>query len=111
MDLSSDVTLASGTLTYCPVAAPAQIGTLATGLTGNPGATLATFDTTLLANGSYILKLDGTDNGGNAKTSQVMVTVAGDYKPGRVVIEVTDFSIGEREPSARRQHRGHALHL
>src|SRR4030095_7347207 len=49
--LSNSITLTSGTLTYWPSAHPDQIGTLATNLSGAPGSTLATFDTTVLANG------------------------------------------------------------
>ena len=47
----------------------------------------------VLSNGSYVLQLDGTDNAGNQKTSVVLVTVTGDYKPGRVVVELTDFTV------------------
>ena len=91
--LSPDVTLASGTVKYYPTAAPADVHFLAVNTSGAPGATLATFDTTLVSNGSYIVQLDGTDDGGHQKTSVVLVTVQGDYKPGRVLVELTDFQI------------------
>src|SRR6185436_18778681 len=91
--LSPDVTLASGTIKYFPTAVPTDVRFLATNVSGAPGATLATLDTTMLANGAYVIQLDGTDDGGNQKTSVVLVTVTGDYKPGRLVVELTDFTL------------------
>jgi RHS repeat-associated protein len=91
--LSSDVTLTSGTLTYWPDAHPDQVHTLATNLSGSPGATLATFDTTVLGNGSYVLALDGVDDTNHQRMSEVLLSVAGEYKPGRVVVEMTDFTV------------------
>jgi len=91
--LAPDVTLASGTITYWPASTPSQVHTLAAGITGAPGATLATFDTTVLANGSYVIRLDGTNDAGTERISQVLVTATGDYKPGRVVVELTDLTI------------------
>src|SRR5262249_15823962 len=59
----------------------------------SPGDTLATLDTTVLANGPYVISLDGTDSSGHHQISLIAVTVWGDYKPGRVVVEVTDMTI------------------
>ena len=68
--LSPTVTLTNGTLKYFPaVDARPTCTSLAANVSGAPGATLATFDTTVLANGSYVLQLDGTDQAGNQKTS------------------------------------------
>ncbi len=89
--LSPDVTLANGTVRYYATATPAETHILAPNVSGAPGAKIATFDTTLVSNGSYVIQLDGSDPAGNQKTSVVLVTVTGDYKPGRVVVEVTDF--------------------
>jgi RHS repeat-associated protein len=91
--LGSGVTLASGAVSYWSVSTPSQVHILANGVSGAPGATLATFDTTTLANGSYIIDLAGTDSGGHAQTNLVEVMVTGDYKPGRVVVEITDLTI------------------
>ncbi len=91
--LSSDITLASGTVKYFPAANPAETHILAANISRPPGAILTTFDTTLVPNDSYVLELDGTDQAGNQKTSVVLVNVTGDYKPGRVVFEVTDFTL------------------
>ena len=67
--LVMDVTLTAGTLKYLPAASPTDVHTLATNLAGQPGTTLATFDTTVLANGSYVIQLDGTDEAGHQKTA------------------------------------------
>jgi RHS repeat-associated protein len=86
-------TLTAGTITCWPMSAPEQERTLATGVTGSPGATLATLDTTVLANGPWIVKLEGTNSLGQSRISMVSVTVTGEYKPGRVVVEMTDMTI------------------
>jgi RHS repeat-associated protein len=91
--VGAGLTLTSGTVTYWPMSAPDQVHTLATGVAGGPGATIATLDTTVLANGSWVIKLDATNNQGESQVSMVAVTVSGDYKPGRVVVEVTDLTI------------------
>jgi RHS repeat-associated protein len=91
--IGSGVTLTSGTVTYWPMSAPDQVHTLATNAAGGPGATVATLDATVLANGPWTIKLDGTDDQGHSQVSEVAVTVSGDYKPGRVVVEVTDLTI------------------
>jgi RHS repeat-associated protein len=91
--LSPDVTLTSGTLLYWPAATPSEVHTLATGLSGGPGATLATLDTTTLANDVYVVLLEGTNAANEQKSSAVMLTVTGEYKPGRVVFETTDLTV------------------
>ncbi len=91
--LSNQITLTSGTLQYWPSAHPDQPHTIATGLSAGPGTTIGTFDTTLLANGSYILDLSGTDDTGRQRQSEVLVVVDGEYKPGRVVVDITDFTV------------------
>ena len=67
---------------------------------GGPGATLATLDTTVLRNGTYIIDLTGTDDHGNQQDNEILVTVAGDYKPGRVVVD-TDGVHGRARPACR----------
>ena len=68
--VSQGITLTSGTVTYWPLSAPDQIHTLATGVTGGPGAVVATLDTTVLANGPWVVKLDGTDDAGQSQISE-----------------------------------------
>jgi RHS repeat-associated protein len=91
--LSDNITLRSGTLSYWPWSHPEQVHTLATGLSKLPGDVLGMFDTTTLANGTYIIDLSGTDDAGNQRESEVLVIVNGEYKPGRVVVELTDFEV------------------
>jgi YD repeat-containing protein len=91
--VAAGMTLTTGTLTYWPASAPDQVRTLATGVAGGPGATLATLDTTVLANGSWVLKLEATNSAGQSRNSMVSVIVTGEYKPGRVVVEMTDMTI------------------
>jgi YD repeat-containing protein len=90
---AAGVTVTSGTVSYWPIASPTDVHTIATGIHGGPGATVATFDTTTLPNGTYVIDLTGTDSQGDQQDNEVAVTVAGDYKPGRVVVEQTDFTI------------------
>ena len=47
----------------------------------------------MLSNGSYIIDLSGTDDHGNQQDSEILVTVAGDYKPGRLVVDVPEFTV------------------
>lgn len=91
ISLASGITLASGTLDYWPADHPEAAQTLADNLSGS--GTLATFDTTQLANGSYIIRLQGTRSDGVQVNSGILVTVTGNYKPGRVRFTITDFTV------------------
>jgi RHS repeat-associated protein len=86
-------TLTGGTLTYYPIANPDAVTVLSSSTTGGPGATLATLDTTLLADGSYYVILQATDSTGKNQASGVEIQVVGDYKPGRVTTSVTDLVV------------------
>jgi YD repeat-containing protein len=85
------ITLISGTLTYWPVNSPQSPVTLNASTTGT--GQIATFDPTLLNNGNYFIVLSATNSVGGTMTSQVYVTVIGDYKPGRVTATVTDLKV------------------
>jgi RHS repeat-associated protein len=93
------ITLATGlpaqtcTVDYWPADDNTATNTLASNITAGSGTTLATLDTTLLANGSYVIRTACTNSTGTLVQSGVMVTVSGDYKPGRVRFEVTDLTI------------------
>ena len=93
VELSDQITLTSGTLSYWPYAHPDKVRTLATGLTTGPGGTMAMFDPTVLSNGSYVIDLSATDNTGRQRESEVLIVVDGEYKPGRVVVEIKDFEV------------------
>ena len=43
--LANDVMLTAGTILYWPATRPSELRTLATGLSGAPGSTIATLDT------------------------------------------------------------------
>ncbi|MGC1378977.1 MAG: DUF6531 domain-containing protein, partial [Anaerolineales bacterium] len=91
--LANGVTLADGTIDYWPVDDTGQLKVLAEHVSGSSGAVLASLDTTLLADDSYIIRLQGTDSNGVQQNSGVLVTVAGEYKPGRVRFTITDLTV------------------
>src|SRR5207248_10253904 len=89
--LIASETLTGGTLTYYPVSNPNAVTVLNGNTTG--AGQIATLDTTLLNNGSYYIELEATDTTGKTQGSGVYITVAGDYKPGRVTATVTDLVV------------------
>jgi RHS repeat-associated protein len=86
-------TLTQAKVEYWPAANPSAVTVLAEGAQGGPGATLAALDTTLLANGNYVIRLTATDSAGQELVSQVLITVAGENKPGRMTLTVTDVTV------------------
>lgn len=85
------------TLDYWPVGHPELIATIQ-GAPGDVlvGQTLGTLDTTLLANGAYIIRLRAQQRFTDPAVllnSAVLVTVDGEYKPGRVKFTVTDLVV------------------
>ena len=91
--LAAGITLQQGTLDYWPADDSAAVSVPAANVSGSGGAMLATLDTTLLANGSYVIRLSGTSSDGAQLDSGIVVTVAGEYKPGRVRFSVTDLTV------------------
>ncbi len=91
--VAAGVTIASSTVSVWSVKTPGNVITLATNAAGGPGATLATLDTTELPNGSYIIDVVGSDDHGNQQDNEILVAVAGDYKPGRLVVDVPEFTV------------------
>jgi hypothetical protein len=90
--LSNGITLTGGTLTYSP--ADNIIGAVTTLIANTTGSgTIGTLDTTLLPNGQYFVTLNATNSQGVTQSNQVYITVAGDYKPGRVTATVTDLTV------------------
>ena len=61
-------------------------GEVDAGLVGN-------LDTTVLANGAYILELSATDAGNNTAVDTEVVYVDGAYKPGRFTVSFVDLQI------------------
>ncbi len=91
--LASGVTLQSGMIDYWPVNDLNQRKDLNTVSNISGGGALATLDTTTLANGSYVIRLQGTDSNGHQQDSGILITVTGEYKPGRVRFTITDLTI------------------
>jgi hypothetical protein len=91
--LQSGVTLTSGTLKYFPSSNPSNVTILNSNTTGTGPLTLGTFDPTLLANGQYTIQLQATNSAGSNLLNEVVVSVTGEYKPGREVVTVTDFKV------------------
>jgi RHS repeat-associated protein len=99
--LIDGITLTDGALDYWPVDDTSQLKVIAEHVHGNGGetlvlpdnTTLVSLDTTALADDSYIIRLQGTNSDGVQKSSGVLVTVAGEYKPGRVHFTITDLTI------------------
>ena len=91
--VGTGLTLTNAKVEYWPASNPAAVTTLVEGAQGGPGATLATLDTTLLANGNYVIRVTATDSNGQEQASQVMITVTGENKPGRLTFSVTDLTV------------------
>jgi RHS repeat-associated protein len=89
--LAPGITLTSGTLSYMPANNPNNVTPLNSNVTGS--GQISTLDTTMLANGSYWIQLQATAAGGSSAYSLVLVTVTGNYKPGRVTSTVTDLVV------------------
>ena len=85
-------TLTSGVLSYYSVTDPTATPIVITPSTVGTG-TIGTLDTTLLPNGSYWIQLNATNNVGLTQNNIAMVTVVGDYKPGRVTASITDLTV------------------
>ncbi|HEV8431561.1 MAG TPA: RHS repeat-associated core domain-containing protein [Pyrinomonadaceae bacterium] len=91
--VGAGITLTDAKVEYWPASNPAAVTTLVEGAQGGPGTTLATIDTTTLANGNYIIRVTGTDSNGQTQVNQVMITVTGENKPGRVMFTITDLKV------------------
>ncbi|MGD0470655.1 MAG: DUF2341 domain-containing protein [Terriglobales bacterium] len=89
--LAPGVTIANGTLSYMPTNNVNSVSVLNANVLGT--GQIGAFDATSLANGSYWIQMQATDTNGNQSYSLVLVTVTGNYKPGRVTTTVTDLVV------------------
>ena len=89
--LATGVTLQSGTLVYYPANNINDVVTLNADTTGT--GRIGVLDTTMLPNQSYWVQLSATDTSGNSQNGLILVTAAGNYKPGRVTASVTDLVV------------------
>jgi RHS repeat-associated protein/uncharacterized repeat protein (TIGR01451 family) len=74
-------------------AVPNSTATVLASGTGTPPATLATFDPTILADGTYQLIISATASGGGVQNATTSVAVTGQLKPGRYVSTYNDLSV------------------
>ena len=86
-------TLTDVKVEYWPAANPAAVTTLVEHAQGGPGTTLTTLDTTTIANGNYVIRVTGTDSNGQTQVSQVLITVTGENKPGRMTVRINDLTV------------------
>ncbi len=115
--VGAGISIVQGVVEYWSISSPTQVTVLASNITAGPGATIAALDTTLLANGSYIVRLRAKNaaaqqsaalkvrnlSSGNVETmdvatatelvSDVLVVVVGENKPGRIGLSATDFTV------------------
>jgi RHS repeat-associated protein len=91
--LGSGVTLSSGTLKFFPTSNPSNITVLNANTVGTGPLTLGVFDPTLLANGEYTVQLQATSSTGVSQLNEIVLSITGEYKPGRVTLTVTDFKV------------------
>ena len=89
--LAPGVTLQSGILTYYPASNSNNVTVLNSNTTGS--GQIGTLDTTTLPNGTYWIQLQATNTRGILEYSLVQITVAGNYKPGRLTATVTDLVV------------------
>ena len=71
---------------------PGPVVTLASG-TGTPPSPLATFDPTLLPNGTYAITVSATASGGGTQSETTTVAVQGNLKLGRYVATFNDLVV------------------
>jgi RHS repeat-associated protein len=91
--LTTETQLRQVMVDYWPVNDLEAVEVLATALEAEGGSRVATLDTTVLANGSYTIRVSGVDDSGELVACGTMVTVEGEYKPGRVRFTVTDLTV------------------
>jgi len=91
--VGSGLSLTNATVDFWPASNPNAVTTLVTGASGGSGAALATFDTTTLPNGSYVIRLRASGSGGSSLSSGSLVTVVGENKPGRITFDITDLTV------------------
>jgi hypothetical protein len=89
---ASDANLLSYTVTATSInGGPAKV--MAQGTSSVTNGTLALFDPTLLADGTYTLTLSATNAGGKTASVSVTVNVAGHFKLGNFTLSNTDLTI------------------
>ncbi|MGI8666876.1 MAG: RHS repeat-associated core domain-containing protein [Jatrophihabitans sp.] len=83
--------IASWSVSYRAV--PGSGSTVLAQGTGAPPATLATFDPTVLANGTYQISVSATTSGGGVQNAMTSVAVTGQLKLGHYVTSYDDLNV------------------
>jgi hypothetical protein len=92
--LAPDTALTHLRVDLWPAYDPNAFRTLVENVSGTGGATVATLDTTLLANDSYVICAVGFGTvAEDWQSAAVIVTAEGEGKPGRVRFSVTDLVV------------------
>jgi len=97
ISLGQGLTLTSGIVDYWPTSNPNLVTVLNANASGGGGATLATFDGTLVADGEYVRPAQRHAEATHVSTSLIPLKVTGENKPGRFSITVTDLTIQWRD--------------
>jgi RHS repeat-associated protein len=91
--LLAGLSLSNVTVDFWPADDPSNVTVLASGISVGSGGTAAVFDPTVLSNGSYVVRLVGTNTFGATQRNGILLTVEGEYKPGRVKFTLVDLTI------------------
>ncbi len=89
----ADSNLLFYTLSFAPADGSAAFKEIFRGTTNVTNAKLGTFDPTLLANDTYILRLDAVNAGGHEAEDEVTVDVFNNLKLGNFTLSFTDLTI------------------
>jgi len=93
IDIKINTTLTNASVDYWPVDNPGLDVVLKTSFLASPGAILTSFDPTTVADGSYAIRVQGTDPTNTLRQCGTIVSVVGNYKPGRVKFTINDFTL------------------
>jgi hypothetical protein len=89
----TDAALSSWKLQVAPLDGSAPFLTIATGTANVNNSTLGTFDPTMLADGSYTLRIVAVNTGGYVATTSITVNVTAHLKLGNLHLDFTDLTI------------------
>jgi hypothetical protein len=89
----TDAALSSWKLQVAPLDGSAPFLTIATGTANVNNGTLGTFDPTMLADGSYTLRIVAVNTGGYVATTSITVNVTAHLKLGNLHLDFTDLTI------------------
>jgi RHS repeat-associated protein len=89
----TDANLASYRLLYAPLGSDDFTEFAAGSQTGDVPAVLGRFDTTMIPNGPYVVRLEAQDANGHESAVERIVNVEGDLKLGNFTVSFTDLTV------------------